>query len=127
MELKRILIVEDNNDIRMLIRMTLEFGRFELHEAVSGEEGLRLVHALQPHLIVLDVMMAGPLDGYQLCQAVRRDPQLSRIGVILVTARGQATDIAAGHSAGADAYLIKPFSPIELITQVESCLMKRAA
>ena len=115
----RIVIVEDQADIRKLIRMTLEFGDFELHEASDGESGLALIKVVHPHVVLLDVMMPGLLDGYQVCTKVKQDADLRDVKVILLTARGQATDIAAGQAAGADAYLVKPFSPLELIEHVE--------
>ncbi len=123
----RILIVEDQADIRKLIRMTLEFGDFELHEAPDGESGLNLARAVRPHVMLLDVMMPGLLDGYQVCRHIKQDPQLRQIQVIMLTARGQAADVAAGEQAGADAYLVKPFSPLELIDRVESMVTSSAA
>jgi len=117
---QRILITEDQADICKLIRMTLEFGDFEIHEAHDGETGLNMARAIQPALMLLDVMMPGLLDGYQVCQRIKQDPTLSHIKVILLTARGQASDVAMGEAAGADAYLVKPFSPLELIDRVES-------
>ncbi len=116
---QRILIVEDQSDICKLIRMTLEFSDFEIHEANDGESGLNLARALQPHVMLLDVMMPGLLDGYQVCTRIKQDPLMRQIRVIMLTARGQASDIEAGQTAGADAYLVKPFSPLELIDQVE--------
>lgn len=116
----RILIVEDQPDICKLIRMTLEFGDFEIHEAHDGETGLNMARAMQPHVMLLDVMMPGLLDGYQVCSRVKADPTLQHIQVVMLTARGQVTDIAAGEAAGADAYLVKPFSPLELIERVEA-------
>jgi CheY-like chemotaxis protein len=116
---QRILIVEDQSDICKLIRMTLEFSDFEIHEAHDGETGLNLARALQPHVVLMDVMMPGLLDGYQACARIKQDPALRHIRVIMLTARGQASDIDAGQAAGADAYLVKPFSPLELIDRVE--------
>ena len=116
----RILIVEDQADIRKLIRMTLEFGDFEIHEAGDGETGLAMARAMRPHVMLLDVMMPGLLDGYQVCSRIKQDLDLKAIQVVMLTARGQATDLAAGQAAGADAYLVKPFSPLELIDRVES-------
>jgi DNA-binding response OmpR family regulator len=116
----RILIVEDQPDICKLIRMTLEFGDFEIHEANDGETGLNLARAIKPHVMLLDVMMPGLLDGYQVCTRIKQDPDLKQIQVVMLTARGQATDLAAGEAAGADAYLVKPFSPLELIERVET-------
>jgi two-component system phosphate regulon response regulator PhoB len=117
--MKRILIVEDQADIRKLIRMTLEFEPYEIHEAADGAAGLRLAAAVQPDLILLDVMMPGELDGLQVCERVRANPQLANTRVVLLTARGQLKDRDAGEQAGADEYLIKPFSPLQLIETIE--------
>ena len=117
--MKRVLIVEDQADIRKLIRMTLEFEPYEIHEAGDGAEGLRLAAAVQPHLILLDVMMPGQLDGLQVCQHVRANPALAGTRVVLLTARGQVKDRDAGEQAGADDYLVKPFSPLQLIETIE--------
>ncbi|PXW96519.1 response regulator receiver domain-containing protein [Sphaerotilus hippei] len=122
----RILIVEDQADIRKLIRMTLEFGEFEIHEAQDGESGLNKAKAVRPHVMLLDVMMPGLLDGYQVCQRIKQDPELRDIQIIMLTARGQATDVAMGEKAGADAYLVKPFSPLELIDRVEAIVASRS-
>ncbi len=116
---QRILIVEDQSDICKLIRMTLEFSDFEIHEAHDGESGLNLVRAMQPHVVLMDVMMPGLLDGYQVCARIKQDPALQHIKVIMLTARGQSSDLDMGEAAGADAYLVKPFSPLELIDRVE--------
>ena len=118
----RILIVEDQPDIRKLIRMTLEFGDYELHEAENGDDGWRKAQAFRPHVMLLDVMMPGSMDGLQVCAKIKSDPALRDIRIIMLTARGQKTDIEAGMAAGADAYLIKPFSPLELMDRVEQFL-----
>lgn len=123
---KIILVVEDNPDIRMLITMTLDFDEFELHEADNGSSGLRMARALRPHLVLLDVMMPGELDGYQVCEKIKADPSLSNTSVVMLTARGQQSDLEAGQAAGCDAYLTKPFSPLELIDTVENILATSA-
>ena len=120
--MKRVLIVEDQADIRKLIRMTLEFEPYEIHEAGNGTEGLRLAVDVQPDLILLDVMMPGELDGLQVCQQIKSDPRTAEIRVVLLTARGQTQDRDAGQEAGADEYLIKPFSPLQLIETIERLL-----
>ncbi|PZP33889.1 MAG: two-component system response regulator [Roseateles depolymerans] len=117
--MKRVLIVEDQADIRKLIHMTLEFEAYEIHEAADGAQGLRLAQALRPDLMLLDVMMPGELDGLQVCQRVKSDPELAHIKIVLLTARGQARDREAGAKAGADDYLVKPFSPLQLIDTIE--------
>lgn len=118
----RILIVDDQPDIRKLVRMTLELGDFVVHEAGDGAEALQQAGALRPDLILLDVMMPGDLNGYQVCERIRQDPVLAKTLVVMLTARGQARDMEAGEAAGANGYLVKPFSPLDLIDQVETLL-----
>jgi two-component system phosphate regulon response regulator PhoB len=117
--MKRVLIVEDQADIRKLIRMTLEFEPYEIHEAANGITGLQLANEVVPDLILLDVMMPGEIDGLQVCARVRANPALRATRVVLLTARGQTQDRDAGQQAGADEYLIKPFSPLQLIETIE--------
>lgn len=120
--MKRVLIVEDQADIRKLIRMTLEFEPYEIHEAADGTEGLRLADQVKPDLILLDVMMPGEFNGLQVCTRIRANPSLRDTPVVLLTARGQNQDRDAGEQAGADQYLIKPFSPLQLIETIERLL-----
>jgi DNA-binding response OmpR family regulator len=120
--MKRVLIVEDQPDIRKLIRMTLEFEDYEIHEASDGAFGLSLARAVLPDIVLLDVMMPGELDGLQVCQCLKSDAATRHIKVLLLTARGQARDRVAGQQAGADEYLVKPFSPLLLIETIEHLL-----
>ena len=120
--MKRILIVEDQSDIRKLIRMTLEFEDYEIHEASEGTQGLHLARGVRPDLMLLDVMMPGEMDGLQVCQAIKSDVNLKSIKAVLLTARGQIRDQEAGRAAGADEYLVKPFSPLQLIDTIEQLL-----
>jgi two-component system, OmpR family, phosphate regulon response regulator PhoB len=120
--MKRVLIVEDQPDIRKLIRMTLEFEDYEIHEAADGAYGLNLARATRPDIVLLDVMMPGELDGLQVCQSLKGDAATRHIKVVLLTARGQARDREAGQQAGADEYLVKPFSPLQLIETIERLL-----
>jgi two-component system phosphate regulon response regulator PhoB len=117
---KRILIIEDHADIRRLIRMTLEFEDHEIHEAVNADEGLEALQRLRPQLLLLDIMMPGSMDGLGLCRLVKSNPGLGAPKVVLLTARGQSQDIEAGMMAGADAYLLKPFSPLKLIETINN-------
>lgn len=120
----RILIVDDQSDIRKLIKLTLQhLDDAEVHEAENGSEGWRLAQDLKPDLMLLDVMMPGELDGYQVCAKVKRDPVLGRqTKVILLTARAQKEDEEQGRKAGADAYLTKAFSPLKLLDLVDNML-----
>lgn len=124
---RKILIVEDQADLRKLVRMTLEFGDVEIHEAADGATGLHLARELRPDIVLLDVMMPGELDGYQVCERIKTDPALVGVRVVLLTARGQQTDLDQGRKAGCDAYLVKPFSPLELIDKVEELTARAAA
>jgi CheY-like chemotaxis protein len=117
--MKRVLIVEDQPDIRKLIHMTLEFEAYDIHEAGDGLQGLQMASALKPDLMLLDIMMPGELDGLQVCQRIKADAELAGIKIVLLTARGQARDREAGSQAGADDYLVKPFSPLQLIETIE--------
>lgn len=119
---RTILIADDHADLRKLIRMTLLGGPFTVIEAEDGVQALVGARRHRPDLIILDVMMPGELDGYQVCAAVKADPALRHVPVILVTARAQRADLQAGQEAGADAYLIKPFSPMELLERVTATL-----
>jgi two-component system, OmpR family, phosphate regulon response regulator PhoB len=123
----RLLIVEDQPDIRKLIRMTLEFEGYDLLEAENGADGLRLAQTARPLIMLLDVMMPGELDGYQVCERVKKDPELAGTKVVLLTARGQAADLETGRRVGADAYLVKPFSPLELIDTIDRFIPAAAA
>jgi two-component system phosphate regulon response regulator PhoB len=120
MEMKKILIVEDHADIRRLIRMTLEFDDFEIFEAQDGDSGLAMALSLAPDLVLLDVMMPGVLNGLDVCRALQALPQPPR--VVLLTARGRHQDLAAGRQAGAHAYLVKPFSPLQLMENINEQL-----
>lgn len=111
----RVLVVDDNGEVRRLLQLTLEFGVFELREAVDGASALEAVRAWRPHVVLLDVMMPGEKDGYAVCTEIKADPELASTYVCLLTARGQMVDVQHGRKLGADAYLVKPFSPTKLV------------
>lgn len=114
------MIVEDQPDIRKLVRMTLDFNDYEIHDTADAETGLRIVQEIRPDLILLDIMMPGKMDGLALCRMLKHDERFRHIPLILLTARGQQADREAGMEAGADEYMVKPFSPIKLIEVVEA-------
>jgi len=116
--MKKILIVEDQADIRELIRMTLEIEAFDIYEAENGDIGLTQARSLKPDLVLLDVMMPGSLDGFAVCAQIKNDPALKRMKVIILSAKGQDSDKQQGKQAGADGYLTKPFSPKQLLDVV---------
>lgn len=114
--MKKILIVEDHADIRRLIRMTLEFDNYALREAVDGDSALAIAQDFAPDLLLLDVMMPGRLNGLDVCSILKLQHGAPR--VVLLSARGRSEDLEAGMQAGADAYLVKPFSPLDLIDTI---------
>lgn len=116
---KIILVIEDQPEIRKLICMTMDYDGFEVHEADNGDSGLKMIKALRPGVVLLDVMMPGLLDGFQVCEQVRADPEIAATPIVMLTARGQQSDIEAGRRAGCTDYLTKPFSPLQLIETVE--------
>jgi two-component system phosphate regulon response regulator PhoB len=119
-EMKKILIVEDHADIRRLIRMTLELDDYDIAEASDGESGFATALHMQPDLVLLDVMMPGMLNGLDVCRALKGQSNPPK--VLLLTARGRSEDLAAGYEAGAEAYLVKPFSPLQLIENINQLL-----
>jgi CheY-like chemotaxis protein len=117
----KILIAEDERDIRELIAFTLQFAGHEVVTTSNGEEALQAVRAHKPQLVLLDVRMPR-LSGYEVCKEIKADPQTKAIPVIFLSAKGQEAEIRDGYDAGADQYLLKPFSPDQLIEQVNKLL-----
>jgi two-component system, OmpR family, phosphate regulon response regulator PhoB len=113
--MKKILIVEDHADIRKLLHMTLEFEDYEILEAPNGDQGWELARQTQPDVMLLDIMMPGHLNGLDVCRRVKSEPTLRHTRVVLLTARGQSQDREAGFAAGADDYLVKPFSTLKVL------------
>ncbi len=116
--MRKILIVEDQPEIRELIRLTLEFDDYEIFEAGTGAAALAIAEKQRPDLVLLDVMMPGGMDGVEVCRRIKADANLRRIKVVMLSAKSQANDKTAGLNAGADTYLTKPFSPVELMTTI---------
>ena len=120
----RILVADDDEDILSLVAFRLERSGCRVLKATDGEEALRLALEEVPDLAVLDVMMP-KLDGHEVTRQIRANETTSRIPVILLTARAQESDVAAGFEAGADDYVKKPFSPQELGARVQAILGRR--
>ncbi len=122
--MKRILIVDDQADLRRLVRWSLELVEEEVewHDAPTGDAALVHAGRIVPDLVLLDIMTPGELDGLQVCERIRTDPRLAATKVVLLSARGQKADIEAGLARGAHAYVVKPFSPQKLLETVEGLL-----
>jgi two-component system phosphate regulon response regulator PhoB len=118
----KILVVDDSREIRNLIRLSLPYSEFRIEEAENGTDAMRLIHAWRPDLVLLDVVMPGHVDGLQVCREVKQDALLRETIVVMLTVLGQQHDIEAGRAAGADAYIVKPFSPTVLVSQTRRIL-----
>ena len=115
------LVVDDDPDIRDVIDYVLDQAGFEVFSAPDGEAGLAAVLGIRPDIVLLDWMMPR-LSGLEVCRAVRSDPDLTSIAVVLLTAKTQEADIALGFEAGAHDYILKPFSPRLLVGRVREVL-----
>jgi len=122
----KILIAEDERDIRDLIVFTLEFGGYQVVATTNGAEAVELAPTEKPDLIMLDVRMPR-MTGYEACVALKANPVTKDIPVIFLSAKGQETEVSTGLSAGATAYILKPFAPDQLITKVKEALSKKEA
>jgi len=123
---KQILIIEDEADIRELVRYNLERESFAVGEAESGETGLKAVLKKKPDLILLDLMLPGK-DGLQICRELKQNEQTRGIPVVMMTARGEESDIITGLELGAEDYVVKPFSPKVLTARVKAVLRRSEA
>ena len=121
--MKKILIVDDQSEVRELVEVTLRIGPYEILQASSGDEALTITRSERPDLVLLDVMMPNSsVDGFDVCRQIKSDPATRNICVVMITARGQEADLEIGRQAGADDYFTKPFSPLQLMNKVEEIL-----
>lgn len=122
--MKKILIIEDDQHIRELLIYNLEREKFEVITAVNGKRGVDLIYQEKPNLIILDLMIP-ELNGIEVCQKVKADPLVKHIPLIILSAKGQESDIIYGLGIGADDYMTKPFSTKELIARIYARLRNR--
>lgn len=120
--MKKILIVDDQLQIRELVEVTLRTGEYEVLQADSGEKAVEIAKSEKPDLIIMDIMMPGEFDGLEATRILKNDPETKEIFVLILTAKGQQFDRKKGTEAGADDYFSKPFSPLDLIKKVEEVL-----
>lgn len=119
----KILIAEDEPDIRDLIRFTLTFAGYQVVAAANGEEALEKARLEIPDLIMMDVRMP-KMTGYEACLEMKKDAQIKHIPVVFLSAKGQESEVATGLDVGAVEYILKPFSPDELTAKVKELLKK---
>jgi len=118
----RVLVVDDEDDIRALIAINLELEGFEVTQAGDGYECLAIVRSVQPDLITLDAAMP-VMDGFETAARLREGPETAKIALVMVTARAQGLDRARAGEVGLDAYVTKPFEPTELVRTVRKLVM----
>src|ERR687891_1257227 len=118
-----ILVVDDDPDIARFVEVNLRSAGYDVSVASDGEQALEKAAALRPDLVLLDVMMPR-IDGFEVAQRLRRNPQTASTSIIMLTAKALSTDKVLGLTAGADDYIIKPFDPIELLARVKGTLRR---
>lgn len=120
---EKIVVIEDEDDILEVIQYNLSRESYHVLTATDGEEGLALVRREAPSLVLLDLMLPG-LDGIEVCRKLKSDPLTRSIPIIMVTAKGEESDVVLGLGVGADDYITKPFSPREMVARVSAVLRR---
>lgn len=119
--MKTILLADDEAYLRLLVHTTLDDSTYRILAAADGNQALAMTRAERPDLLVLDWMMPG-LSGLAVAQALRQDPTTAHIPTIMLTAKGQEGDHTRGDAFGLEAYIVKPFSPLELLSNIQAIL-----
>lgn len=120
---KRILLIEDEEDIAALIKLQAELSGYKLHVEVDGINGFRAIEREKPDLVVLDIMLPGE-NGLDICRKMKGNPELKNIPVIILSAKGEELDVVLGLELGADDYVPKPFSPKVLFSRVKAVMRR---
>lgn len=120
--MKKILITDDQLEVRELVEVTLMMDDYKIFQASNGTEAVNIAMKEKPDLILMDVMMPGSIDGFETTRIIKDNPETANCYVIILSAKGQQIDRDKGKSAGADDYFVKPFSPLDLINKVEEVL-----
>ncbi len=120
---RRILIIEDDLDVSNLLKHFLGKENYEVSTAATGRSGLSLALKQKPNLVILDLMLP-ELDGLEVCKELRRNPQTSGLPILMLTAKGEEADKVIGLELGADDYIVKPFSPKELLARIRALLRR---
>jgi phosphate regulon transcriptional regulator PhoB len=123
MSKQKILVVEDDSNISKLIAYNLEKTGYECASALTGEEALEALKKHDVQCVVLDIMLPG-MDGLEFCRTLKQDPKFKNIPIIMLTAKGEEVDRIVGLELGADDYMVKPFSPRELVLRIKAILRR---
>jgi two-component system, OmpR family, phosphate regulon response regulator PhoB len=122
---KRVLVIEDDKNILKLIRYNLEKAGFVCITTITGEDAFDILDKEQVDLIILDIMLP-TIDGFEICKRVKQDQRYKNMPVIMLTAKGEEVDKIVGFELGADDYIVKPFSPRELVLRIKAVLKRNA-
>ncbi len=120
---KRIILIEDEEDIAALIKLQAEISGYVLHVEVDGINGLRSIEREKPDLVILDIMLPGQ-NGFDVCRKMKSSQELKNIPVLILSAKGEELDIVLGLELGADDYVTKPFSPKVLFSRIKAILRR---
>jgi two-component system alkaline phosphatase synthesis response regulator PhoP len=120
---KRILLIEDEEDIAALIKLQAELSGYKMHVEVDGLNGYRAIEREKPDLVILDIMLPGQ-NGFDICRKMKSNPELKNIPVIVLSAKGEEIDVILGLELGADDYVAKPFSPKVLFSRIKAVLRR---
>jgi len=120
---KRIILVEDEEDIAVLIKLQAEITGYKLHVEVDGINGYRAIEREKPDLVILDIMLPGE-NGLDVCRKIKGSPDLKNIPIIILSAKGEELDVVLGLELGADDYISKPFSPKVLFSRIKAVLRR---
>jgi len=120
--MKKILIVDDEPGIRKLVQSTLKSSAYHILQAEDGQKAVDIARQENPDLILMDIMMPGDIDGLEATRILKQETETSDSPIIILSAKGEETDLSKGLHAGADEYFTKPFSPLALVKKVEEVL-----
>src|SRR3990167_11518021 len=120
---KRILLIEDEEDIAALIKLQAEISGYKLHVEVDGINGYRAIEREKPDLVILDIMLPGE-NGLDVCRKMKNNPETKNIPVVILSAKGEELDVVLGLELGADDYVSKPFSPKILFSRIKAILRR---
>lgn len=114
LEKLNLLVVDDDENLRKMVRVALNNDGWIVHEAANAVEAMRICRDFAPEFVLLDLGLPGHFDGFSICEALRRMPKMANTLIVILTGSNDMTDIDRAHRAGANAYVVKPFSPLGL-------------
>ncbi len=120
--MKKIFVVDDQEEVRELVEITLRAEDYEILQAENSKEAIEITYAEKPDLIIMDIMMPGDIDGLSAARTIKNDSKTKETKIIMLTAKGQTSDLDKGFEVEVDSYFTKPFSPLDFKKKVEEVL-----